>query len=111
MPKQVKPSKPKQKKQTQLVNEPLPIHNRFTFPSLSNSQLDFDTESETAAEDDDFLSVTSTPNTDSQADLFLRPPPGTFDFAKGSVNPRKASLRKKNIKKRSQQSESSHTFW
>ena len=111
MPKQVKPSKPKQKKQTQLVNEPLPIHNRFTFPSLSNSQLDFDTESETAAEDDDFLSVTSTPNTDSQADLFLRPPPGTFDFAKGSVNPRKASLRKKTSKKRSQQSKSSHTFW
>ena len=99
-PKQSKTYKPKQKQiKASQAQEPLPTLNRFSSPMLNVTSFDVDTESETAGDDDDFLSVASTPNMESPSDLFRRPPPGSFDFSRGSINPRKASLRKKTTKK------------
>ena len=88
-------TKTKTTNNTQVGREPLSTYNRFNFSHL----YDPETESEAAGDDDDFLSVASTPNADSQASLFSQPPPGTFDFKAGKVNPRKATLRQKTSKK------------
>ena len=85
------------KSQRLSANSPLPTFNRFSFPELDASSIDPDTESEFGGDDDEYQSVASTPNVDSS--LFKVPTPGTFNFAEGKVNARKASLRKKTTKK------------
>ena len=81
------------------ANSPLPTFNRFSFPELDASSIDPETESEFGGDDDEYQSVASTPNVDSQKGVFKVPPPGTFNFAEGKINPRKASLGKKAPKK------------
>ena len=100
VPKQAKTKlKATPKSQRLSANSPLPTFNRFSFPELDASSVDHDTESEFGGDDDEYQSVASTPNANSQTSVFKVPTPGTFNFAEGKVNPRKASLRKKTAKK------------
>ena len=95
-PKQRKSSK-KMTTKNQQASSPIPTFNRFSFPEMNDYTSGLETESEAAGDDDDFQSVASTPA--NSQDLFSQPPPGTFDFSKGVINPRKASLRKKTTTK------------
>ena len=93
-------SKEGAKTATSRTTIPVKVSNRFWFPQ-SSACADLDSTCDTAAEDDDWPSVTSTPRStvSTRSTLFRQPTPGTFDFKKGQIHAPKVSQHKKGASK------------
>ena len=81
---------------TSKTTNPVKVSNRFWFPQTP-AFSDLDSTCDTAAEDDDWPSVTSTPRStvSTRSTLFRQPAPGTFDFRKGQIHAPKVNQLKK----------------